>query len=89
MCYLFLPLCLQILVTQMTVPFLRHFSLSYAGTVHVSLTLASFFHILCYDDRSQFPTYDKDSGNHYPLHGNTGVQEYKSRSNRMKRPLQV
>jgi len=56
MCYLFLPLRLQILVTQMTVPFLRHFSLSYAGIVHVSLTLVSSFHILYYDDRSQFPT---------------------------------
>jgi len=62
----------------MTLPYLRLFSLNYAGNVHVSLTLASSFHILCYDDRSQFPTYDKDSGNHHPFHGNNGFQKRKA-----------
>jgi len=67
----------------MTVPYLRLFSLSYAGTFHVSLTLASSFRIICYDDRSQFPTCDKDSRNLYTLDGNTGVQENGSMPYRM------
>jgi hypothetical protein len=59
---LFLPSSLQILAIQKTVPYLQLFSLSYAGTVNVSLTLASSFRILCYDDRRQYPRYAKDSG---------------------------